>query len=394
MRNRLLQITRSVIAYLPELKPYTGSVVGCLLMQQMDFWFNQKPDGFYKFLSPASEHPDYRDGDSWTEELAISEAEFRTAADKICHRWPSKSAFDAADDKFQGKFYCSVYDRRRQLTTYFRNHPLVDACLDELAERNVTRVSSNESLTRRYEISRERGSDRQFTRQNGPQAPVFPVNQEPSATGSEEIQLPVNQDSSFTGNAHDLVTADSPPEATGTEPEPVPVGEESPSEEMSKPEFQQAQKTSLPNETKKTGSKTSKQLQPENRGCSSSDGLVFPESLTQTERIAVESMLSGCPLAYRQDVLDEIAGYKRAGTIRSSVIALTRQLIEAVKAGSFSLNVGAAVKDARESAAGMARRFAAATSMQIDPSTLSMDTINKLPPALRAKTLASIGRAE
>ena len=131
MRNRILHLTRNTIPYVKELHTIAGGVLSCLVMQQLDYWFENHPEGFYKFLLP-SEHPAYKDGDSWTEELGMSVDEFRTAFDKIGYRYKSKSEFDKAEDKFQGKFYCSYVDRRSNLTFYFRNHEAVDAALDEL----------------------------------------------------------------------------------------------------------------------------------------------------------------------------------------------------------------------------------------------------------------------
>lgn len=385
MRNRLLQITRSVIAYLPELKPYTGSVVGCLLMQQMDFWFNQKPDGFYKFLSP-SEHPDYRDGDSWTEELAISEAEFRTAIDRICHRWPSKSAFDAADDKFQGKFYCSVYDRRRQLTTYFRNHPLVDACLDELAERNSVRGTPG----RGEGSTRDSSQGAHFPRQNGPQPPVFAVSQDRQLPVTEESSFPVNQGSSVTGNASSLLTVtDASPVAVAASFQAL-GNEDLPSEQLANAQLQETRKQALP-KTEKPLSNNLKQ--PQQLGSCSSD-LIFPNTLTPTEKTAIKSMLVGCVESLRQDVLDELAGYKSAGAIRTSAIALTRQLIEAVKNGTFVVNRGATVRDARLAAQSHAARIAAASTVSFDESEITAEALDRLPPAIRARTLAQLNRGK
>lgn len=394
MRNRLLQITRSVIAYLPELKPYTGSVVGCLLMQQMDFWFNQKPNGFYKFLSP-SEHPDYRPGDSWTEELAISEAEFRTAIDKICHRWTSKSSFDAADDKFQGKFYCSVYDRRRQLTTYFRNHPLVDACLDELAARNAVQASGPSTPSGQYEFPREKGQNGQFPRQGGPESPIFAVAQQSQLTVNQESKVTVTQESSFTGSedSQDTVSANSSAtvsadmQGTGAE-------ESASARQLDEVDFLEEKNGSLPIKAKKTTSNNTKQQQPDSGGSCGFEEVVFPEWLTPTEKPAVESMLVGCPPAYRQDVLDELDGYKRAGDIRASTIGLMRQLIEAAKAGTFKLSRGIAVKDAREVRVANAQRLSAAQQLHVDPASISADALNKLPPNMRARALASLGRTE
>ena len=131
MKNRILHLTRNTIPYVKELHTIAGGVLGCLVMQQLDYWFENHPEGFYKFLLP-SDHPAYKSGDSWTEELGMSKDEFRTAFDKIGHRYKSKSEHDKAEDKFQGKFYCSYVDRRSNLTYYFRNHEAVDAALDEL----------------------------------------------------------------------------------------------------------------------------------------------------------------------------------------------------------------------------------------------------------------------
>lgn len=131
MKNKILVITQHSVAYVKELRPLTGSVIGCILMQQLDYWFNQKPDGFYKFLEPCK-HRSYKPGDSWIEELAFSKSEFRTAFSQIGAVYKSKSQFEAAKDKFQGKFYCSYHDRINGLTWYFRNHAVVDQALDTI----------------------------------------------------------------------------------------------------------------------------------------------------------------------------------------------------------------------------------------------------------------------
>src|SRR5438045_500336 len=109
MRNKILSITRSSIPYVKELRrlPYVKSLAACVLMQQLDYWFEKYPQGFYKFLESCPDQYAYKQGDSWTEELGISADEFRTAFDQIGVRYKSKKEFDAAADKFQGKYYCS-----------------------------------------------------------------------------------------------------------------------------------------------------------------------------------------------------------------------------------------------------------------------------------------------
>jgi hypothetical protein len=135
MRNRLLYLTRNTIPYIRELQPLAHSVDGCLLMQQLDHSFDRYPDGFCKFLEP-SKHPLHQSIGNWCRDLAISAEEFCTAFDKIGVRYKSKSQFDQAEDKFQGKYYCSYYDRKTHLTYYLRNHPLLDEALDALIAAN------------------------------------------------------------------------------------------------------------------------------------------------------------------------------------------------------------------------------------------------------------------
>jgi hypothetical protein len=105
MKNHLLAISRRSIPYLPDLRSAAGSVTASILMQQLDYWFSQKPDGFYKFLSPCA-HAQYQQGDSWEEELRFSADEFRAAFDRIGVRHISKTAYKKAVE--QGiQFSCS-----------------------------------------------------------------------------------------------------------------------------------------------------------------------------------------------------------------------------------------------------------------------------------------------
>ena len=123
----VLANTRESIPYHKCLRPYTKSLVGCVLMQQLDYWFNKYMDGFYKFLMPCPNNPAYNEGASWQEELGVSPDEFRSAFDHIGTRYSSKSEYNASADKFQGKYYCSYFDKQQGKTHYFRNHALADA---------------------------------------------------------------------------------------------------------------------------------------------------------------------------------------------------------------------------------------------------------------------------
>ena len=135
--NFTLTIPHNVIPYIKEFKTFAGTVNGCLLFQQLNYWFGKKPDSFYKFQSPPQQpHRKYRVGDSWTEELGISKDEFRAAFDRIGLRYFSKSDYDAAPHKFKrnGKehFFCSYHDKIKNLTFYFRNDELVTSTLKDL----------------------------------------------------------------------------------------------------------------------------------------------------------------------------------------------------------------------------------------------------------------------
>lgn len=127
---------------MPGLRALAGSVEATVLMRQLEYWFGRYPEGFYKFLEPSPRQQDYREGDSWTEELNFSAEEVETAFRRIGVRHKSKRKFDAAGERRfwsvgKGepveKFYCCVYDRQTHLTTYFRNDALVERALARLA---------------------------------------------------------------------------------------------------------------------------------------------------------------------------------------------------------------------------------------------------------------------
>jgi hypothetical protein len=135
MKNRILSITRGSIPYVKELRPLADSWGGCIVMQQLDYWFARYPDGFYKFTEPCPKHSLYKEGDSWTEELGCTADEFRTAFDSIGARHKSKSLYGESKNPFEGKFYCSYHDKRRGVTWYFRSHATVDAALGAIVQQ-------------------------------------------------------------------------------------------------------------------------------------------------------------------------------------------------------------------------------------------------------------------
>jgi hypothetical protein len=82
--------------YVPELRQLveSGDEKMCLVMAQCEYWFGHKPDGFYKFMSPAKgDNPAYRQGDSWTEEMGMSSTKIANALKPICTHYPSFTAY-------------------------------------------------------------------------------------------------------------------------------------------------------------------------------------------------------------------------------------------------------------------------------------------------------------
>lgn len=79
----LLAEDKEVITYRKNLNKITGSVTATILLQQIIYWAKKSQgEPFYKFRAECH-HERYKPGDSWTEELGFSLAEFDTALSKI-----------------------------------------------------------------------------------------------------------------------------------------------------------------------------------------------------------------------------------------------------------------------------------------------------------------------
>lgn len=300
VRNKVLSLTRNVIPYVKELRKYTDSVVGCILMQQLDYWFARYPEGFYKFLEP-SDHTKYVPGQSWQEELGISLTEFRTAFDRIGIRWKSKTEFEGAQDKFQGKFYASYQDKRSNLTYYLRNHDLVDTALGEL----VCDVKLNTA-------SINGGNARVPFRDplEGMQSiPSSPGDEESSSPGTKETQSTVNEGLTSLGirNVH--------------------------LQEMRKPEF---------NNTETTNTEITQKLllQPATKAVETNECLIFPTGMFQEEVVALGKIVAELDSKTAQQVLDEIGGLRKAGKVRKSCIGLAAELVRRCSLGEFIPSAG------------------------------------------------------
>ncbi len=332
MKNRILSITRNVIPYVKELNPIAGGVLSCIVMQQLDFWFESHPDGFYKFLEPTN-HKAYKTGDSWTEELGMTVDEFRSAFDKIGIRYKSRTEFMKAKelgDIFQGKFYCSFVDRRANLTHYFRNDVLLDEALDGLIHND--RLGA---VAKRQKI--------------GCASVAVEGNVLASNTGTSVTDCFI-ETISVDGNSH-LQELENP--STGME---IPIYRDG------NPHLQESgipiyvngksrapllQRIHTDTTTTTAGNNLSTEtvgnlnvVDSPQRGCcddsqNSQTDLIWP-TCSLEEKTAITALLPALPAEQHQVLLDELEGARASGSIRKGLVPLAGALFRAMLAGTFT----------------------------------------------------------
>lgn len=322
-----LAITRNSIPYVGDIRHITGSVTGCLVMQQLDYWFEQYQDGFYKFLEPSS-HAKYVSGRSWTEELGISAYEFNTAISKIAYKHKSKTSFESAADKFNGMLYASYLDKREGLTYYFRNHEIVDAKLDEIVLSKKFPTTSNGGQS--GNITASPVDNNEYNINNH----AFTVDQGSSITVDEESSITVDQGSS-------IAEIKVPPLL-----------------EIKVPPF-------LITEINKTDINTNKLLLPlpaaevkSQVESSSNFDLILPIKIQDPERKSLLKAVSVLTLDQAQDVLDEAIALKNAGAVKVSLVGLTIGLVKKAKAGQFNLAAGLTIQLDRKRREELKKRIA------------------------------------
>jgi hypothetical protein len=300
MNVQYLASTRGSIPFVRELTQLTHSIVGALLMQQLDFYFKSSPNGFYKFQKPAPNHPAYKPGDSWCEELWASPDEFRNAFDKIGIRYKNRKLFEeAGPDPFKGKFYASFVDLRSNLTVYVRNHAVTDKAIQDLF--TVPKVEYDTSVS---------------------VPSMVPGTHRPNDAAYEVI-LP----SVAAKNRSRSIT---------------PVTSEAAYQPKCAESTQTAKVAALP---EVISPQTDADLDDRQDELVS---LVFPALLSKEIEEIKKDILT-CPAEYRQRVLDEVEGQRTStrGFVKSP-LAFTRYLISAVENGTFRVDLGARVKDDRE----------------------------------------------
>ena len=291
VRNRLLGITRNIIPYVRELRAVAGSTSATVVMQQLDYWFIRYPDGFYKFLDATPTAKLYHPGQSWCEELGFTKDEFRTAFDRIGYRWSSKSQFEAAKDKFQGKLYASYVDRRNNLTWYFRNHEQVDQILDNLLETDSpdSQGIGNANL-REIDNPDLQGMGKVHLQEIGkPDSGGLAI----PISGDRQTRFTVNRESQ-----HPIYT-----ETTTTENTEI----------------------------------TSEQLQaiPQPEAACSRHHFYFSKNFSDRERKGILRLLSDLDAETAQNIIDEVTGIRLKGQIRQSPVSLAAELAKRAREGHF-----------------------------------------------------------
>lgn len=83
-------------------------------------WRKKSVKPFYKFLKPC-QHKLYRPGDSWCEELGMSENTVRKHMKLVCTSYSSQKAFNQQEDPFKGMPVASYFNRLRKITWFLYN---------------------------------------------------------------------------------------------------------------------------------------------------------------------------------------------------------------------------------------------------------------------------------
>ena len=123
--TNLIADDQRLVVYRPRLNALTGSATGSIFFSQVLYWFRKngnKP--FYKFNAPC-DHPLYRPGDSWGDELGYSWAEISTARKRVAAKIDARMTEDQRLD-IRNQHMIVYWMTRDRLTFYDVNPFLVD----------------------------------------------------------------------------------------------------------------------------------------------------------------------------------------------------------------------------------------------------------------------------
>jgi hypothetical protein len=130
--SNLLAEDKRLVTYRPRLNEVTGSVTATVLLQQIIFHADNKGNRpFYKFRAPCG-HRLYKEGDSWTEELGFSPAEFDTARSKIATRVKKGDSKTEALKGETANHLIIYWTDASRVTWYMLNVDLLNRILEKL----------------------------------------------------------------------------------------------------------------------------------------------------------------------------------------------------------------------------------------------------------------------
>lgn len=101
-----------------KIRDHYGSNNTAIVFSRLMYWFNKKPEGFYKFKQPCKKHPLYRSGDSWGEELMMSRKILDPIMARLVTYYKTKKAFLLSSDRFKGKIFASYTNHKTNQTHY------------------------------------------------------------------------------------------------------------------------------------------------------------------------------------------------------------------------------------------------------------------------------------
>lgn len=127
---------KDLIVYRKNLRELCKSVTATILFSQLLYWFKRtKNQPFYKFIQPCNQN-EYKQGDSWTEELGFSYLEFTSAFSQIGKKYNSKTEMKS-DEKINDYMFYAYTDKIERKTYYHINLKLIENNLSNLYNSEI-----------------------------------------------------------------------------------------------------------------------------------------------------------------------------------------------------------------------------------------------------------------
>ena len=125
MKEKIIDLEMVEITFSLNLTELTKSSV-VYFFAALEEMFELFPKGFPRHGNPSRDQENLY-GSSWTEELNLTKYFVKKAFNEIGVHYKSREEYEQAKNKFQGKYYCSVYDAsNHHRTFYYRNDKKFD----------------------------------------------------------------------------------------------------------------------------------------------------------------------------------------------------------------------------------------------------------------------------